>query len=134
MAIRNRVVVHCTDGRLIKGYTFDFSPTKDVLHVSDADDEKKVTEVSVEEIKAVFYVKSFEGTRAPRKELTAESLAGVRGLKLKVVFQDGEVMFGTTNGYSPGRRGFFLTPADEASNNERVYVFAASTVEVKTWR
>ncbi len=37
-------------------------------------------------------------------------------------------MYGSTHGYAPNRRGFFLFPADKQSNNERVFVIQASTV------
>jgi hypothetical protein len=134
MPIRNRVVVRCLDGSLIKGYTLDFSPTKDVIHVIDPDDENKVTKIGIDKTKAVFYVKSFEGARAPHAEFTVQSLKDVPGMKLRVTFRDGEVMFGTTNGYSAGRKGFFVIPADKTSNNERVYVFSAATTDVKAWR
>ena len=34
------------------------------------------------------------------------------GRKIKVLFKDGETIVGTTQGYQPGRPGFFLVPAD----------------------
>ena len=48
-----------------------------------------------------------------------------------MVFADGEVIVGTTQGYQPGRPGFFMVPADQADNNiERCYVVTAATSEV----
>lgn len=47
-----------------------------------------------------------------------------------MTFKDGEVLVGTTQGYQPGRPGFFLEPADRASNIERCFVVAAATREV----
>jgi hypothetical protein len=43
-------------------------------------------------------------------------------------------MYGTTHGYQPGRKGFFLFPADETSNNVRVYIYEDSTESVEVWR
>jgi hypothetical protein len=54
----------------------------------------------------------------------------VAGRKLRIVFKDGEVLVGTTQGYQPGRQGFFVVPADAKSNNERCYVVSAATQEV----
>lgn len=121
---------------MIKGYTLDFMPNKEVFHVIDPDDDHKITAVSASEPKAVFYVKSFEGdpNRGGPKDFSKESLQGIRGLKLKITFFDGEVMYGTTTGYTPGRKGFFVFPADKDSNNERVYVYAAATQSVDAWR
>jgi hypothetical protein len=133
---QSRVVVRFRNGQLLKGYTLDFMPNRDVFHVIDPDDDRRITEVSASELKAVFHVTTFEGTpgRPDPPDFSKESLGGVTGLKLKVSFSDGEVMFGTTNGYSPGRKGFFIFPADETSNNERVYVYADSTTSVESWR
>jgi len=47
-----------------------------------------------------------------------------------VVFKDQEVMVGTTQGYQPDRPGFFMVPADSDSNNERCYIFLASTQQI----
>lgn len=136
MALKNRVVVRTRDKRRIRGFTWDFAPNRESFHVVDPDDETKVTELTLADLKAVFYVKSFAGdpSRGGPKPFSKESLRGVPGLKLRVTFADGEVMYGTTNGYQPGRKGFFVMPADRTSNNERVYVITAATASVETWR
>jgi hypothetical protein len=136
MPIKHKVVVRYRDGRMVKGHTLDFAPNKDVFHVADANDSSHVAEVSVAAVKAVFYVKDFEGdpSRSVTEDFSKERLDGITGLKLKVTFEDGEVMYGTTNGYTPARKGFFVFPVDEGSNNERVYVLSASTKSVETWR
>jgi hypothetical protein len=48
------------------------------------------------------------------------------GRKIGVVFKDGEVLVGTTQGYDRSRPGFFVVPADAESNDERVYVRLAA--------
>jgi len=136
MALRNTVVIRTRDKRRIKGYTWDFAPNKETFHVTDPDDESKAEELALSDLKAVFYVKSFNGdpARGGPAQFSKESLKGIPGLKLKITFEDGEVMYGTTNGYQPGRKGFFVLPADKTSNNERVYVITAATRSVETWR
>jgi hypothetical protein len=47
-----------------------------------------------------------------------------------VVFKDEELLVGTTQGYQPGRPGFFVYPADTQSNNERCYVVSTAAKEV----
>ena len=136
MALKNRVVVRTRDKRRIRGFTWDFAPTGETFHVVDPFDEQKVEELALADLKAVFYVKSFVGEpgRADPPPFSKDSFKGVPGLKLKITFVDGEVMYGTTNGYNPGRRGFFVMPADKEGNNERVYVITAATESVETWR
>jgi hypothetical protein len=92
--------------------------------------------VSTSLLKAVFFVKTFEGNKNHRStdDFTVESLRDVPGLKVKVTFSDGEVMYGTTHGYAPERKGFFIFPADKESNNERVFVIRESADGVETWR
>ena len=61
--LKNRVVVRYRDGRRMKGFTWDFLPTKEVFHVADEKDEKKISEVSTRDLKAVFFVKTFDGDK-----------------------------------------------------------------------
>jgi small nuclear ribonucleoprotein (snRNP)-like protein len=133
---KTRVAVRLRDGRVLKGYTLDFNPNREKLHVIDPADERKTLEVTLSEVKAIFYVRTFEGDskRVKPKDITEKNLDGMPGVKLKVTFKDGEVMFGTATAYSPGRTGFFMTPADKNSNNERVFVVTGFIEAVKTWR
>jgi hypothetical protein len=134
--IENKVVVRFRDGKMVKGYTYDFNPHKEVFHVTEAQYSKDVIEVSNSLLKAVFFVKTFEGNKDHRgpDDFSLESLKSAPGLKVKVTFSDGEVMYGSTNGYQPERKGFFIFPADEESNNERVFIIRQSTVAVETLR
>lgn len=116
----NLVVIAYRDGRRLKGTTYDFIPTKKKFHLEAV--ESRVLEVSQDDLKAIFFVKDLEGDwlREKRAGFPEEKVAP--GRKVEVVFADGEVMHGRTEGYSPLRPGFFLTPADAGSNNQRVYV------------
>lgn len=131
MHLKNRVVVRYRDGGKLKGFTWDFVPHKEIFHLSDSEDERKISEVAVRDLKAIFFVRTFAGNRLHKPDYTLEAFARVPGLKLKVVFEDGEVLYGTTNAYSAGRKGFFLMPADRRGNNERVYVFSDATKSVE---
>jgi hypothetical protein len=87
-----------------------------------------VDEIPTRDIKAVFYVHSFEGD-ARHKHLNFHSRAPiVHGIWMRVQFLDGEVMEGIV--YNSIRYlidpGFFLMPTDPGSNNKLVYV-------VKSW-
>ena len=128
----NKVVVRFADGRVLKGTAADFFPGKDLFHVSPVGDPEGhgTVAVRVAELKAVFFVKDFAGNPEYRERLEPDALHPALGRRIKVVFDDGEVVEGTTTGYQPTRPGFFVEPADPGSNNERCYVVAAATRKV----
>ncbi len=136
LKVENKVIVRYRDGRMIKGYTHDFKANREIFHVTDVQYGGKVIEVSTSSLKAVFFVKTFEGKKDHRSgnEFSMEGLKNVPGLKVKITFSDGEVMYGSTLGYTPERKGFFIFPADKESNNDRAFIIVDSTDEIETWR
>ena len=128
----NKVVVRFADGRIIKGVTTDFFPNKDMFHVSEESStgEDKPVEINTQDLKALFFVKDYAGDPEHVESNEFSPDHPPAGRKIKVVFQDGETLIGTTTGYQPGRSGFFIVPADSASNIERCYVISAATEEV----
>lgn len=83
-----------------------------------------VEEIPAADVKAVFYVNSFEGD-AHHEMLNFHSRAPiVHGIWMRLQFLDGEVMEGIV--YNSIRYlvdpGFFLLPTDPDSNNRLVYV------------
>jgi hypothetical protein len=83
-----------------------------------------VEEISTQDVKAIFYVDSFEGD-PEHKELNFYSRTPItHGIWMRVQFLDGEVMEGIV--YNSIRylldAGFFMVPTDPESNNKLVYV------------
>jgi hypothetical protein len=128
----NRVVVRFADGRTVKGTTADFVPTKELFHlnVMTGTAGAKPMEINTKTLKAVFFVKGFEGDSKHIESNAFDPSNPPAGRKIRVEFNDGETLVGTTTGYQPGRAGFFLTPADLGSNIERCYIVAAATRKV----
>ena len=127
----NKVVVRYADKRVAKGFTSDFSPGRELFHLSpplEAGGQPIV--VRVGDLKAIFFVRDLVGNRERIDRQEFDPAHPKVGRRIKVVFKDGEVVLGTTHGYQPGRQGFFIVPADSASNNERCYVVAAATESV----
>jgi len=124
----NLVVAAFRDGRRIKGTTLDFLPTRDAFHLNRAGGG--VETIAVADLKALFFVRDLEGDFL--HDVRNEFPEGQRplGRKIRVVFADGEEVLGTTQGYDPARKGFFVVPADAETNNERIFVVAASAREV----
>jgi hypothetical protein len=130
--IQNKIVVHYLDGRILKGVSADFFPNKTLFHLMPVDSppSSQPAEVQVSELKAVFFVKDFAGNPEYNDRKEFDPSKPVSGRKIRVEFKDGEVIVGTTQGYQPGRPGFFVVPADPQSNNERCFVVSSATTDV----
>jgi len=130
--IQNKIVARYQDGRVMKGFTRDFMPNKDFFHLlpMDALSDAKPIVISVRELKAVFFVKDFKGNPKYKDIKTIDPNKPVVGRKIKVVFKDGEFLIGTTQGYQPGRPGFFIFSTDPQSNSDRCFVISAATTQV----
>lgn len=128
----NKVVVRFSNGHLVKGSTNDFFPTKSVFHVAvlHSPPHSKPILIEHKDLKAIFFVKDFDGNPSYRQRQEFEPDRPVLGRKIQVVFKDGEILVGTTQGYQPGRPGFFLIPADQDSNTLRCYVISAAAKAV----
>ncbi len=124
---QNKVVVHFSDGRILKGRVNDFRPNKAEFHLVTLENE--IPLINVADVKAVFFVKDHEGVE-DRQDSYDDVIAG-GGRRVKVTFSDGEEMTGYVASYSTDRAGFFLLPADLGSNNERVFVVASSCEDVE---
>jgi hypothetical protein len=131
-----RIVAHYLSGKLAKGYTFDFNPNRDSFHVVAAQDSiEDATLVYQDELKALFFVKTLQGKPGYEDPIFSEEMIKkLVGMKLKVIFKDGEIMYATTFGYSPARKGFFIFPLDKQCNNEKVYVVTTATTSVEIIR
>lgn len=124
----NKIVIRYANGKLRKGMTSDFFPNKDIFHLNDRSDGKTY-EIKVRDLKAVFFVKSFEGDPKHNVKLNVER-SGL-GKRILIRFKDGETMVGYTQGYAPDRTGFIFFPADAGCNNEKAFVVISSTVDIR---
>lgn len=131
-----KVVLRFLDGKIIKGYIDDFFPAND--HLSLVDERLNEQDIQLNELKAVFYVKSFEGNKHyfEKKSFTKTSQ---KGKKILVRFKDGERLIGYLEGDVPWQRGFFLEskkdgffiiPSDDQTNNIKVFVVSTSVTNV----
>ena len=133
----NKVVIHYADGHLERGYTSDFQPHKEIFHLivkNENDAKDRAIPVKLINLKAVFFVKELLGkVRArPVVKKTFDEFKDKKlvGKKVKVEFNDGETLYGLTLGYSPQRKGFFFTPLDPESNNERIFAILTAVKDI----
>jgi small nuclear ribonucleoprotein (snRNP)-like protein len=124
---QSKIVVRLKDGTVVKGKTNDFFPNKPQFHLTTA--EGFIDEYHVEKLKAIFFVKDYDGDESYSYSYNDEITGG--GRKVRVSFADGEEIVGYTQGYSPNRSGFFITPGDLGGNNEKVFVVVSATTEVQ---
>ena len=128
--VQTTVVLRYQDGRILKGFTPDFSPEKAIFHFTRTAAATKAIEVRLDELKAIFFVKDPTGNPHYDETKDFDPSKPVIGRKIRVIFKDGETLMGTTHGYQYNRTGFFLVPADPLSNNERCFVVLAATQNV----
>jgi hypothetical protein len=129
---KRKVVAHLKDGSLVKGYTKDFAPPNKIFTIISAHNEDEITEIDMQSLKALFFVKTFEGNKEynEKNRFQEISASNLHGLKVRVVFHDGEVMRGTTPDYRHIFTGFYLRPIDARCNNDLVYVLAESPLDI----
>jgi hypothetical protein len=123
----NKVVARFKDGSLMKGKTNDFFPNKTRFHLETLSGETQI--IDVEQLKAFFLVKDFDGNKNYEEEYS-DDVTGA-GRKIRVTFSDGEKITGYTLGYSPDRQGFYMTPADVNSNNVRIFVVKSASEKIE---
>jgi len=130
----NKMVIRFKDKTLLKGESFDFYPNSKTFHLRLLEGDE--IEIDIENLKAVFWVKSFDGDKEYSYTYDDSIPWGVN--KVKVRFADGESMIGyaqhlkcKSHHVYHSDYGFFITPADFKGNNDRVFVLKSATEEIQ---
>jgi len=132
--IANKIVVKYKNGKIVKGWSTDFGPNKEIFHLHPLEEYgKDVLGIKTSSIKAVFFVKDYKGNKDYKKARTFDNFP--KGIpterKIVIIFKDGENFYGTTHSYNPERKGFYVYPIDPKDNNERVFVINPAVNSVK---
>lgn len=122
--VRQRLVVRFKDGRRVQGVAFALNIRDTGFHLDLCDENGvttgETTPVRFSEMKAVFYVKSFDGKS---NKIQYRYEPPTEGTEVVVKFKDGEVVRGfTLQRYDPDDPRFYLVPADPKSNNINILV------------
>ncbi len=126
-----KLVVRYSDGKILKGHVQDFHPSRPQFSLwpsINATPKERVI-VPIARLKAVFFVRDFNGNPGYKGPKTP-TFRG-QGRRVEVTFNDGECIIGTTLNYRPDGQGFFVSPADPADNNTRIFVVAAALRRVR---
>ncbi|MDZ4805307.1 MAG: hypothetical protein SGI90_10640 [Candidatus Eisenbacteria bacterium] len=124
------VVAHYLDGTLIKGACLSVDPKRPMCHVQTR--ELQVVQVNFVDLKALFFVRSFEGDpgRHDVNSLDPDDPRRTGGRVVELQFKDGELLVGITPRFPPTKPHFFVLPADRNSNNDRMLVNRAACTSV----
>ena len=132
-------MAHFKDGRVTKGFSRDFDPTRESFHIVRRNGQVAASqEIRLEELKALFHVKTW-GRKdkhlgiVPGFPTQKRESKGTAGPLVKTVleFYDGEKIFGYSLDYDPNHRGFYVVPADPSDNNRTIYVVHSSLVNIQ---
>lgn len=115
-----KVILKYRDGRILKGYIRTFIKYGKNLQFTELNLDRE-TEVPVQDLKAIFYVKSFEGKKFRMDGLSSESKGPRVGKKAGVHFFDNERIEGYVQGYAAGDQVILLIPEDQSGNNIKIF-------------
>jgi hypothetical protein len=134
---QRRVIVRFANGRTLRGYcTADAHQAAGnnlPERISIRNSSGNVEEVELAGLKAIFFVKTFEGSKDYSEFKVFTHQPSGRGVWVRVHFHDGEVMEGVAPNSLSTFSGtvFSLTPPDPQSNNEIVIVAKSCLKEMQ---
>ena len=140
-----RVVARLRDGKMVKGYLeepleLDFDALFIDAHAALPQDLRlrqaasgESLKVPLDSLKALFFVKSFEGHKDYSEVKFFEKNPPIKGLWVRVRFYDDEYLEGVVKNSMEFlvEPGFYLKPPDPLSNNEILYVVKESLADFR---
>lgn len=129
-SLYEKAVLRYKDGRMLKCEIFkNLSVTQKTIKIMKK--EGGIEDVKLEDLKAVFFVKEFDGlaTHKDTKEFSPNTPRA--GKRLEVELFDGEVVRGTVRVYNENTRGFFIDSADTEANNTRIFVVRSAIKDIR---
>ncbi len=131
---RQRLAVHDRAGKVAYGFAMVMNKHAEGFNLEVVDKTNQPTGKSVrfqfKDLKAVFYVKSYDGRFDPERY---DHSVPENGVPLVLIFEDGEIITGHALGSNWTREPrFSFVPEDRASNNIGMLVERAATKEILT--
>jgi hypothetical protein len=126
-----KVYVRRLDHQLLAGYVAPQTYLRpDGIELIDR--SAQVTTIPYERIKAIYFVREFEGDPEADKKVFA-SRPKLDGLWIRLTFRDGELLEGVlpNNLLLMSEHGLTLTPPEANSNTHRVFVPRAALEDLK---
>lgn len=128
-AHRQRLVARMQTGEVYRGFCFHLSPDEPGFHLDLVDADGELTGerrmIAFADMKALFYVKSFDGKFDKNQDYGEWR---PQGSEVVVQFRDGETLQGfTLNPYQEGQTRFYVIPGNANTNEISILVEAAAT-------
>ena len=127
----HKVVARYANGKILKGYTFNFSPNRTRFHLFRTVTADRGTLILMKDLKAVFFVRDFAGDPDHSEPTAFDGAPRPAAHKVRVEFFDGELLCGYTTMADLHELGFFFVPVDPESNNVRVFAALAAVSSVR---
>lgn len=131
---RQRLVVRTLEGKAVYGFTLALNKAAEGFHLDLVDKHNqslgKSVHVQFKDLKAVFYVKSYDGRFDPDKY---DHTMPENGVPLVLIFEDGEIAkgFALGSGYKREPR-FYFAPQEPESNNIGMLVERTAVAQILT--
>src|SRR5258708_27800637 len=140
-----KVVARVRNGKTVKGYV-ESMPTADfdslLLETSVSlpreigvrtSESNEAVSLALDSLKALFFVKTFEGRKEYKEIKFFEKNPPIKGLWVRVTFYDNEYLEHIVRNSLRylAEPGFFLKPPDLHSNNEILYVIKNSLIDFR---
>ena len=113
----HRVILHTVEGQVKRGVLRDTRLSDDVVGLEAQ--PGAVEKIPRPRIKAIFFMLP-AGQKAPTP----------KGDKLRVTFKDGRQLAGFSIDHRGSGIGFFVVPADNRTNTERIFIYRSSVEKV----
>ncbi|MFZ5439450.1 MAG: DUF6982 domain-containing protein, partial [Myxococcota bacterium] len=117
VAGEHRVILHTVEGQVKRGAIKDAKLGEPQLQLQLASGGAET--LARERVKALFFMLA-PGARAPSPE----------GNKVRVTFKDGRQVAGFSKDHRATTAGFFVVPADNRTNTERIFIFRHSVQSI----
>lgn len=106
----HRVILHTMEGQVKRGALKD--PDLGAESLSLEGTAGGIEAIALGRVKAIFFMLA-PGARSPAGD----------GQKVRVTFKDGRQVAGFSRDHQQGGPGFFVVPADNRTNTERIYIY-----------
>jgi hypothetical protein len=135
------VAARFNNGKVLKGYVKDFTADSEMVFLDELDSGMNHI-IPINELKALFFVRTFEGD-SEHRDKKAFGVSPSKGRKVFIKFKDKESLIGFIDGEVPFKKGFslakadgtedtgfFLAPSDTDGNNIKVFVVGSAIEDV----